>query len=105
MTLGAISSTDPRLVDYCWRWRVRELAVFGSAPRGALRPDSDIDVLVSFEDDVPWDLADVLSAKLELGQLLGRPVDMVERSAIEADENWLLRAEALGSARVVHARP
>lgn len=39
---------EAELVDFCHRHQVRELALFGSAARGEMRPDSDIDLLVDF---------------------------------------------------------
>jgi len=38
-----------RLGDFCRRWKVRELSVFGSAIRDDFGPDSDVDVLVELE--------------------------------------------------------
>ncbi len=40
-----------RIVDFCKRWKITELAIFGSATRADFRPDSDIDVLVAFAPD------------------------------------------------------
>ena len=45
-----------QLVDFCIRWRIRELSLFGSAIRDDCGPDSDVDVLVTFEPDIPWSL-------------------------------------------------
>jgi len=57
------------------RFGARHLALFGSAARDEMRPDSDVDVLVDFEGpatfDGYFDLKDYLEA------LLGRPVDLV----------------------------
>jgi len=39
------------LTDLCRRWQVMELAVFGSVARGSSRPDSDLDLLVTFAPD------------------------------------------------------
>lgn len=70
------------LDDCCQRWRVRELSVFGSALRGDFRPDSDIDLLVSFAPDAPWSLWDLAAMREELIDIFGRPVDLVEREAL-----------------------
>jgi hypothetical protein len=48
---------QPKLADFCRRWRIIELALFGSALRGDFRPDSDIDVLVTFDPDANWSLS------------------------------------------------
>src|SRR5438270_5382461 len=46
------------LAELCRRYQVRELSVFGSAARGEMRPDSDIDLLVEFQPDAGIDLVD-----------------------------------------------
>lgn len=62
----------------CERHGIRRLAVFGSAARGELRPDSDIDVLVEFEPGRRVGLR-FITIQDELTQLLGRPVDLNTR--------------------------
>lgn len=89
---------------FCRKWRITELSVFGSAARGELRPDSDLDALVSFEPDADWDLLDLLHVQDDLERIVGRRVDMVERCALESSENWIVRNEILGSAVPVYAR-
>jgi uncharacterized protein len=92
------------LAAICARWRVRDLAVFGSAARGEMRADSDIDVLVSFDPRAEWDLIDVLHMQDELEVAFGRKIDLVEREAIEESDNWIIRRENLSSARPLYAR-
>ena len=41
--LGSEQVGETKLADLCRQYRVRELSVFGSAARGEMRPDSDID--------------------------------------------------------------
>ena len=50
--------TREELTALCQRWKIREFALFGSAAREDFRPDSDIDVMVEFEDGAHWDLFD-----------------------------------------------
>jgi predicted nucleotidyltransferase len=40
---------ETEIAEFCRRWKVTELALFGSALRGDFRPDSDVDVLISFD--------------------------------------------------------
>lgn len=94
------------LADFARRWKVTELAVFGSALRDDFGPDSDVDLLVAFEPDTAWSLFDRVTMRDELADLLGRPVDLVERRAIERSANPLRRRAILNSARSVYeARP
>ena len=64
------------------RWRVRELSLFGSALRDDFGPESDVDLLVTFEAGETWSLLDLVEMKLELEDLFGRPVDLVEAAAL-----------------------
>lgn len=73
---------EPDLAAFCGRWKVRELALFGSVLRDDFSPASDIDVLVSFDDEAPWSLWDRTTMQDELSSLLGRHVDLVEREGL-----------------------
>ena len=68
---------------FCRKWRVREFSLFGSVLRDDFRPDSDVDVLVVFEEDVPWSLWDWSEMRDELKVLFNREVDLVEKGALQ----------------------
>jgi len=89
--------------DFCRRWRIRELAVFGSALRDDFRPDSDVDILVDFAADADWGLLDHLRMQEHLQGLLHRSVDLVTKRAVQHSRNWLRRGEILDTARVVYS--
>jgi hypothetical protein len=65
------------LVRFCRRWRIAELSLFGSVLRPDFRPDSDIDVLVTFSPDAMWSGWDLVTIEKELAALFGRKVDLV----------------------------
>lgn len=83
---------------FCRRWRVTELSLFGSVLREDFRPESDVDVLVTFAADADWSLLDHIAMEMELSSLLGRKVDLVSRKAIERSSNWIRRQSILESA-------
>jgi len=89
--------------DFCDRWKIREFALFGSVLRDDFRPDSDIDVLVTFTDDAAWSLFDHVHMQDELEALLGRKVDLVNRRSVERSENPYRRHEILTTAETIHA--
>ena len=91
------------IAAFCRRWQVVELALFGSALRDDFGPDSDIDLLVSFDPDARPTLFDVVRMQEELSQVLGRKVDLVTRRAVETSRNYIRRRAILGSAQVVYA--
>lgn len=64
------------LADFCRAHHVRRLSIFGSVLKGTARPDSDIDLLVEFEDHATPSLFDLADMEQELAVLLGRHVDL-----------------------------
>lgn len=91
-----------RLAAYCERWKLAELAVFGSALRSDFRPDSDVDFLASFAEGADWSLFDHVAMAQELSQIVGRPVDLVNRRAVARSDNWIRRRAILESAEPVY---
>jgi predicted nucleotidyltransferase len=91
-----------RIAEFCRRWKVTELSLFGSVLRDDFRPDSDIDVLVTFAPDAEWSLFDIVDVEEELRAILGRDVDLVERPAIERSRNYIRRKAILGSTRTIY---
>lgn len=66
---------DQAIADFCRHHHIRRLSLFGSALRGTLRPDSDVDVLVEFEDGHIPGFA-FFEIQEELAQVLGRAIDL-----------------------------
>jgi predicted nucleotidyltransferase len=97
--IGDAQVDETRLVELCRRYSVRELAYFGSAARGQMRPDSDIDILVEFLPDSGIDLVDYAGLMLELSRLVGRRVDLVSKKGLKP----LIRASVLDEARLLYA--
>jgi predicted nucleotidyltransferase len=91
------------VADFCRRWRIAELALFGSVLRDDFRSDSDVDVLVSYLPEARWTLLDHVRMQEELTELFGRKVDLVDRAAVERGANWIRRRSILESARTYWA--
>ncbi len=87
--------------QFCRRWKITELALFGSVLRADFRSDSDVDVLVSFADGAGWGLLAHLEMQQELATLLQRPVDLISKRALERSANWVRRDAILATAQVV----
>ena len=48
--MGArISFDESKIAEFCRKWRIAEFSLFGSVLRDDFRPDSDVDVLVTFD--------------------------------------------------------
>ncbi len=87
---------------YCERWHISEFAVFGSVLRSDFTAKSDIDVLVTFAEDVRYTLFDLVHMADELEAILGRPVDLLDRKAVETSANYIRREEILGTAEIIY---
>ena len=98
--ISGIDIPKDKIADFCRRWQVKELAIFGSALGDDFLPDSDVDVLVVFRDDAKWDLFDHMKAEEELKQIFGRDVDLVEKRAIR---NPFRRHHILRNCEVIYA--
>lgn len=94
-----------QIAAFCRRWQITEFAIFGSALRDDFRPDSDIDVLVTFAPEAAWTLLDHVTMQDELETIFGRKVDLLSRRGVERSRNYLRRQAILDSAEVVYAKP
>ena len=88
-----------KVADFCRKWKITELSLFGSVLRDDFRPDSDIDVLVTFSRDAQWSLLDHMAMEEELSAIFGRKVDLVSRKAVERSENYIRRNAILETAQ------
>jgi hypothetical protein len=92
-----------QIADFCRRWQINEFALFGSALRDDFRPDSDLDILVTFAPEADWSLLDQMQMEQELAQILRRKIDLYTKHAVEQNHNWLRRREILNTAQVIYA--
>jgi hypothetical protein len=97
-----IQIPQDRIAELCRRWKISELALFGSVLREDFRPDSDVDVLVTFSPGTRRSLFDLVHLQDEMETLLNRKVDLVERKAVERSENYIRRKHILNSAEAVY---
>lgn len=91
-----------KLAEFCRRWKIAEVALFGSVLRDDFDGNSDVDVLVRFQTEDDWGLWDHAQMQEELSQLFGRPVDLVTRKSIERSDNWVRKQAILNSAERVY---
>jgi predicted nucleotidyltransferase len=98
-----ISLDDRRIREYCQKWSIRELCLFGSVLREDFRPDSDVDVLVTFTPGMRYSLFQLSRMQRELKAVIGREVDLVERSEVETSDNPIRRRNVLQTAQRIYA--
>ena len=89
-----------RVRDFCRKWRIADLSAFGSALRDDFRPDSDIELLVTFAPDAQWSLYDWVDMIAELREIFGREVDLLSRQSLR---NPFRRHEILKSCESLYA--
>jgi uncharacterized protein len=92
-----------KIADFCRRWKIAQLEVFGSVLRDDFRRDSDVDFVASYIPEVHWSLLDRVHMKHELEDMLGRPVDLLNRRALEHDRRQGRAAAILAQAQVLYA--
>jgi predicted nucleotidyltransferase len=98
-----IAVPKERITAFCRKWKIVELALFGSVLRGDFRQDSDVDVLVTFSPDSDWGVEHLLDMKEELEALFGRSVDLVEKRLVEESRNYIRRKHILSHLETVYA--
>jgi uncharacterized protein len=92
------------IAAFCRRWNVSEFALFGSVLRDDFRPESDVDVLVSYiSPELAPSLFDHVDMQDELEAIFGRPVDLISKKGIELSDNRFRKKAILDSAKVVYA--
>jgi hypothetical protein len=99
-----IADKRDAVIALCKRYDVARLEVFGSAVRAAdFDPArSDVDFLVTFAPHTRAGFGAFLDLKEAMEALLGRPVDLVERAAVEASRNYIRRRRILKEAEAVY---
>lgn len=90
------------VVEFCQKWQITELALFGSILGDDFTPQSDVDVLITFAPRTRRSLFDLIQIRDELAQLSGRKVDVLTRKSVEQSHNWLRKQNILNSARVIY---
>ena len=91
------------IAEFSRKWKITEFALFGSVLREDFRPDSDVDVLVTFSPDSDWEVEHLLDMKEELEALFGRAVDLVEKRLVEDSRNYIRRKHILSHMEAVYA--
>jgi len=99
MKIGHLDVPDQALIEYCRRNQIRELSVFGSVQRDDFRPDSDVDILVEFEEDAEIGFLALSRIRRELSAIIGRDVDLVPKDGLKA----FIRQSVLDSSEIIYA--
>jgi uncharacterized protein len=101
MQVGQIDIPMDQIEAFCRRWKIRELSIFGSVLRPDFGPESDVDVLVSFERGHGLTFESHPQMLEELKRIFdGREVDLVEQRLVQ---NPFRRHHIMTHRRVLYA--
>jgi predicted nucleotidyltransferase len=89
-----------KITEFCKKWNIIELALFGSVLTDNFGADSDIDVLVTFSYDCGYSLFDLAQMQIELENILAHEVDLVEKAALS---NPFRKQSILNNMEVIYA--
>jgi len=103
MTVNSINIQKEKLSEICKRYKIIELALFGSALREDFTEKSDIDLLVEFMPDSGITLFNIVDLKDEFEKLFGRDVDIVPKNAVKKSRNYLRKNAILKNYKVIYA--
>lgn len=103
MIVDPLDIPIPAIAEFCRRWGVRELSLFGSALRADFSPESDVDFLMTMPPGSRYSWNDYLCMKGELEALLSRKVDLVDRQVVEESKNWIRRRHILSTCETLYA--
>jgi uncharacterized protein len=106
MTITTIPIDLPqeKISEFCQQWQIKELSLFGSILRDDFNENSDIDWLVTFNENSQWSLIDLVIMQEQLTKILGRKVDFIEKKVIENSPNWLRKKEILSTAKPYYVK-
>ena len=99
----AIEIDREKIAEFCRKWRITEFSLFGSVLRDDFRPDSDVDVLVTFAPEARIGLCELYDMEEELNAIIGRKVDLVDRGAVEESRNYIRRRHVLANTERIYA--
>jgi predicted nucleotidyltransferase len=92
-----------KLLSFCQKHTVQRLEVFGSVAEGTAKPGSDIDLMITLKPGSAESLHEFVGLQLELEDLLGCPVDLLERLAVESMKNPFKRRSILSCVKLLYA--
>lgn len=102
MSLDLKSIQNQKIIAFCIKWKLTELALFGSAIRHDFNSSSDIDILVSFSGETKPTLFQLTRMQAELADIFGRDVDIVTRRGIENSSNHIRKNQILSTAQTIY---
>lgn len=93
-----------KIISFCKKWNISELAFFGSVLREDFNPkNSDIDIMITFIPNHHWGW-EIVTMKDELEAIFNKPIDLVTKKAIENSKNPFRKKEILDTYQVIYEK-
>lgn len=92
----------PALTALCRRWKIRDMAIYGTAIETGAPPEAPLDVMVGFWRPGQWVLDDFKRLETEIRELFGRDVHLIERAEVDVSNNPVLRQRIFRSVRTIY---
>ena len=102
MSLNGLKISQEELNILCKKYLIKELSLFGSVNTDKFNDESDIDLLVTFEEDAKYTLFDMVRIKESFEMFFNRRVDLVTKKAIERSKNNYRKESILKGAKVIY---
>jgi predicted nucleotidyltransferase len=90
-----------KIAVFCKKWKIQELAIFGSFIRDDFNDQSDIDVLITFLPRVTWGF-EIAELREELSLIFNRKIDLLNKRSLELSKNSYKKDEILKSCKVIY---
>ena len=91
---------EDRIREYCACQPIARLSLFGSALRGGLRPESDVDLLVEYLPDARIGYFELVQQEIDLSELIGSKVDLRTPNEL----SLIFRQQVVDNARLLYVR-
>jgi uncharacterized protein len=104
MQINTIEIPIKKIAEFCDQWQVNEFSLFGSVLRADFRSDSDIDVLIDFDNQAKPTLFDLVDMEEQLQGIFHRDIDLVTRQGIENSDNYLRRQAILSTTQQIYGK-
>lgn len=102
MSLNELKLSQDELNNICKKYLIKELLLFGSVNTDKFNDESDIDLLVTFEDNTNYSLFDVVRIQESFEKFFNRSVDLISKKAIQQSRNTFRRESILNNAKVIY---
>ena len=96
--LNRLGFNSEAISGFCSKWKIKEFLFFGSILTDRFTIKSDVDILISYEQNTRWSLFSFVRMKEELAEIIGRDIDLVSKRGLEYSRNYLRKQNILSSA-------